>query len=292
MKRLALFAAVALPLFGLAGPVAGGPPVLIINEQGILYTSAGAPATGNHTFTFALNTTSSAGTGNTVVWTSAYTVNVDATGYYALDLGDTTAFPSSTALTSSLFTQDLWMSVQVDTDPVMTPFEHLGTAPYAAHALVANSLVAPPNWITSESPVVEKGSAAGMDLVYQSASVTLTPGTWLVQGSATLFSIGPSDGVELSLWDDTNSVEVRFSRSPLGVSLGSGTSMACDGVTTFCVPVPMETSAVMVVTATTTVKLKAYRNGGSTIQVGDSGATSAGTLALPVKQRILALQLY
>jgi hypothetical protein len=141
MKRLVLVAAVAaVASLTLAGPSGAGTPTVIMNEQGMLFDSTGAPAAGSHTLHFALNTASSSGGTNTVVWSSAYTVTVDPTGYYELDLGDTATFPSSTALIPADFAGDRWLSIQVDTDPVMTPFEHLGMAPYAANALSANAL--------------------------------------------------------------------------------------------------------------------------------------------------------
>jgi hypothetical protein len=59
---------------------------------------------------------------------------------------------------------------------------------------------------------VETGTVNN-DLVYQAASVSLTPGTWLVQAFASLISLDNPDNVQLALYDSTNGVVIPNSKS-------------------------------------------------------------------------------
>lgn len=127
-----------------------------------------------------------------------------------------------------------------------------------------------PNHLVATSEVKES-SATYADLVYQSMQLDLTPGTWLVEGSATLTTTINADGVQISLWDDTNGVEIPASRSPITSTMGFVDNVTCNQG---CSSVALGTRSVVTVTAATRIRLKAHRNGNSRVWVGnpDPGA--------------------
>lgn len=123
------------------------------------------------------------------------------------------------------------------------------------------------------SAVVETAASNSIDYTYQTISITLTPGTWRVDGWGSLASVGANNDTKaLALWNDTTGLEVANSRSGAGAASATG------------IAVSFYTSAVMVVTANTVIKLRGLRNGGSTLAFGVSG------VAL-VPQRLMAHRL-
>ncbi len=101
------------------------------------------------------------------------------------------------------------------------------------------------------------------NLVYSHITVTLTPGTWLVQGFAGLATTDNPDMVQLGLWNTTTNQEVSNARSaPASTIPGVGTAVA------------LTTSRTLVISADTSVRLYAMRNGSSTVRVvGTADAT-------------------
>jgi hypothetical protein len=150
------------------------------------------------------------------------------------------------------------------------------------------ALEANPTYLVAESQITENGSLS-QDLVYQSISLDLTPGTWFVEGFASLSSTFQEDAVQISLWDDTNSVEVPQSRSPMQNTMQFGGATFCDGMTTFCSPVAAKTSCVITVTSGTKIRLKGHRNGLSKLWFGSSDPN--GAIVLPRGHRLTALRL-
>jgi hypothetical protein len=130
---------------------------------------------------------------------------------------------------------------------------------------------------------VSESSAMSADLVYQSMALDLTPGTWLVQASATVTTTVNADGVQISLWDDTNGAELPMSRSPVATTMGFVDNVTCNQG---CSAIAATTLRVVTVTANTKVRLKAHRNGGSKVWVG---TPTPG--ALPRAHRLTAVQL-
>lgn len=112
--------------------------------------------------------------------------------------------------------------------------------------------------------VVEASSGIGQtgvyaqDLVYVAADLALPPGTWHVFGSASLYETGVDDEVALGLYDATHNVDLAGSTGAVAqVKVGF--------------PTAFTTSRVIIVTSPTTVRLKAFRNGGSTVNFGNFG---------------------
>ncbi len=126
-----------------------------------------------------------------------------------------------------------------------------------------------PTYLVAESNETETG-VLYQDLVYQSLSLDLSPGTWLVEGVASLSTTVSPDQVQISLWDDTNAVEVPQSRSPLAATTGIGGATACDGTTTFCNAATASTKTLLKVEANTKIRLKGHRNGNSILWFGPS----------------------
>jgi hypothetical protein len=143
-----------------------------------------------------------------------------------------------------------------------------------------------PVTVVSESNITESGPSSA-DFVFQSAQLSLTPGTWLIEASAVLTTTPNEDVVQLGLWNETTSTEVIPSRSPLGVTGLPG--VLCDGATTFCDDVPLTTTSVVTVAIDTTIKLMAYRNGVSTVHVGV--LKPSFNIVLPQTTRLTAVKL-
>lgn len=138
---------------------------------------------------------------------------------------------------------------------------------------------------TSNTP--ESSSAVSADLVYQSASLNLTPGTWLVEGSASVFTTYAADAVQVGLWDDTSSAEVPNSRGPVQVTAPVG-GASCNGPYSNCTSVAAHSSALITISSNTTVKIKAFRNGTSRVWIGPAGPA----VVLPAGTRIRAIRLH
>jgi len=121
--------------------------------------------------------------------------------------------------------------------------------------------------------VTNEAGMLSTDYVYTAATITLTPGTWLVEAHATLYSTGNADGKALGLFDGTNNVDIPASKS------GIADAVAVN------VPQSFATSKVITVTAPTIIRMKAYRNGGSILNFGylNTGIAPA--------QRLLAVRL-
>jgi hypothetical protein len=105
---------------------------------------------------------------------------------------------------------------------------------------------------------------------YDAMSITLTPGTWVVDGFATLYSTSAADTMALALYNVTDGAEVSNSRS----GAISAPSMSY--------PLSFSTESVVTVTANKVIKLYGLRNGASTINWDYSGA------GLPNTQRLTA----
>jgi hypothetical protein len=140
-------------------------------------------------------------------------------------------------------------------------------------------------YLTSTNDKLESG-AMYADLVYQSVSLDLEPGTWRVDAFASLFTYVNPDAVQIALWDDTNSVEITGSRSP-PVETNARGGPGCNGVYSECSLASVSTASVITVAAPTKIKIKVFRNGASQVGIGQVGPL----LVLPASNRITALRL-
>jgi Stigma-specific protein, Stig1 len=116
--RSALFAA----LVGMCCPALAEPPV-IIPYQGYITDSAGQPLNGMVGVTFALYGVPS---GGAATWTDTEMLTVSA-GVFSYNLGSNASYK----LYSSTLNDPLYLGVQVNSDPEMTPRLRVGSDPFA-----------------------------------------------------------------------------------------------------------------------------------------------------------------
>lgn len=126
-RRLGILGISAAALLTISAASAAVPSTL--TQQGRLFDSSGAPATGSVSIVF---TVYDAASGGTALWTETQTVTLDE-GYFSVRLGEsqpiaTTVFNGSTR----------YLGVAVGGDPEMTPRQTIVSVPYA---LMANNAV-------------------------------------------------------------------------------------------------------------------------------------------------------
>jgi hypothetical protein len=99
-----------------------------VNYQGRLADASGTPINDTVSLTFALY---EAETGSTAVWSESHGAVPVSDGLFSVRLGQIAP------LSTDLLTENLWLEIQVDTDPPMTPREKLAAVPYAMQAKTA-----------------------------------------------------------------------------------------------------------------------------------------------------------
>ena len=163
----------------------------LIRYQGQAVDSKGVPLEGPYNLTFRLYT---AETGGTKVWEEAQS-NVPLTGgHFSVLLGSVTSLNPD-------WTQPLWLSVQVNTDPELSPRQRLTSVPLA---ITAEKLAVPvtTSTITDDAhTLVPSGaiilwSGASCPTGYTRASAL--DGKFLVGGSTFNAAAGGTDSLNLS----------------------------------------------------------------------------------------------
>ena len=131
--------------------------------------------------------------------------------------------------------------------------------PYTYNGTVWTSSL--PAFLSAAGTDITAGPASG-NLIYTFATVTLTPGTWLVTAGMGLINTVTSDDAAVGLYNRTTSAEVASSRGAAG-----STQTAFEHSL-------VSRQVSMTVTANTQVCPYGTRNGGSTIRpVNTSGGT-------------------
>ena len=131
--------------------------------------------------------------------------------------------------------------------------------PYTYNGTVWTSSL--PAFLSAAGTDITAGPASG-NLIYTFATVTLTPGTWLVTAGMSLINTVTSDDAAVGLYNRTTSAEVASSRGAAG-----STQTAFEHSL-------VSRQVSMTVTANTQVCPYGTRNGGSTIRpVNTSGGT-------------------
>ena len=132
------------------------------------------------------------------------------------------------------------------------------------------SQIWPQLFVTASDTTTQTG-AANSDFVYATATITLTPGVWLVQGSAKLVNTVTSDDVSVGLYNATTSAEITSSRGPSGTCSTTSSAQLVSRLVQ------------MTVTTNTNVRVLCTRNGASTIRTySGSGAPAAALWAQKV----------
>lgn len=109
--------------------------------------------------------------------------------------------------------------------------------------------------VRASSNTVQVGGFA-VNPIYTSADLVLTAGIWRIDASAYMSSTSNPDSKQLSLWNATDAVEVPNARG------------APQDITAIAVSLGFQTSCVVTLTATKTIRLVGVRNGGSGITFG------------------------
>ncbi len=142
-----------LPAFACAALVAAALPAAAavpstVDQQGRFLKMDGSPETGSLTVTFALYATA---TGGSPVWSETQTLQLDAGGFYAAQLGAATPFPKGLWDGTSFF-----LGITVMGESEMSPREPIVSVPYALRAGVADDVTGDihPTSITVNGKVV------------------------------------------------------------------------------------------------------------------------------------------
>lgn len=122
MRRLQPVLRVAFAAALLASLPARAAPPQVMTYSGYLKTSAGAPVTAATNITFRLYTTAS---GGTVVWSETVSVTPSGDGWFSAVIGTATALPFS------ILSQDLYLSLQVESDAEFTDRARVTPSPSA-----------------------------------------------------------------------------------------------------------------------------------------------------------------
>ncbi|MCG2803684.1 MAG: hypothetical protein L6311_16555 [Cellulomonas sp.] len=108
--------------------------------------------------------------------------------------------------------------------------------------------------------------AVSADFVYATATITLTPGTWRVQGGASLLNMTGSDAASVALWNQTAGSAIAGSRGAAGTTF---TTSAASLVTR---PV------LVTVAVNTDVRVQCARNGATSIRASFLASAPAAWL--------------
>lgn len=122
-----------------------------------------------------------------------------------------------------------------------------------------------PSSLNAQSNDTETGGGSA-DFTYSAAEVTLTPGTWIVQGGASVIMASGTDTVSVSLWNQTTGAEV--SNSIGAKALSSTTS----DVSMF------SRLTLITVTSSTAIRVRIRRNGTSTVRASSAAGAPAAFL--------------
>ncbi len=111
--------------------------------------------------------------------------------------------------------------------------------------------------VEQHSDAVQSG-ATSSDVIYGGMTLTLTPGTWLVLGDASLSTTVSIDEVQLGLYNATAGADFTDAKGAIATTTNLGLT------------VDVTVSKVLTVTANTAVQLHGYRNGVSALSFGST----------------------
>ncbi len=137
-----------------------------------------------------------------------------------------------------------------------------------------SNLEAPPAFLQSVSSAPETAGGLGEPHAYSAIAVMITPGTWLIEAHATIFTTMSTDGVQLGLRNVTTSADIEPSRSGAVQTTAASSAVA------------LSTTAVVSVGVPTAIQMKAYPNGSSVVNFGSTVLTG-----FAAQQRLSAVKL-
>ena len=155
-KKIALL---MTAVFGLAG-FSYGAVTPLLNYQGRLTDSGGAPLTGNYSILFSIYNVS---TGGSALWSETQTVSASE-GLFSVSLGAVTAL-------NLPFDADYWLGIKVGSDAEMTPRQRLTAAGYAIRSGTAAYVV---NAVNSAGKYGDATTLKGNVKLEEGTNVTIT----------------------------------------------------------------------------------------------------------------------
>jgi hypothetical protein len=153
MRRRRIWVGVAtagLIAAGASGARADVPHFL--TEQGRLFDSSNSPVVGPTKFVFTIYDAPTAGTN---LWQETQTITLDG-GYFSAQLGAASAIPAGTFATAAANGTTLYLGIQVNTDPELSPRQPLLSVPYAYVAENAIGDITPISVTIGGNTVIDK----------------------------------------------------------------------------------------------------------------------------------------
>lgn len=152
--------------------------------------------------------------------------------------------------TGALDSNGVWQYGEDDSISPWSPYMNLGQGSVStALAAVKNAVGA----VVKVSDTTVQTSAAGADMIYTSATLVLTPGTWQIIAGASVANTGAADYAAVSVYDFTNSADITDSRGV--ATLNQNSLAAIIGM--------VSRPVVVTITATTSYRVKVIRNSAS-----------------------------
>lgn len=122
-----------------------------------------------------------------------------------------------------------------------------------------------PAFLSDQDTTTRDGSLSG-NVIYEEATITLTPGSWIVEAHASLLNLTTADACAVGIYNRTTSAEVSASRGPAATHSTTVSAEVSSG------------RVLIVVTVSTDVCPYAVRNGASTLRVSSSASAPAGKI--------------
>jgi hypothetical protein len=124
----------------------------------------------------------------------------------------------------------------------------------------------PQVFLRAAATTTQDGAYAS-SVIYTPATITLTPGTWIVFAGVSVINLTTSDDASVGIYNRTTSAAVANSRGAAAI-----------GTTTARVAVTSQQTLVTV-TVSTQLCPEAYPNGGSTLSLRSAAGGSAGYIS-------------
>ncbi|MBI5654184.1 hypothetical protein HZC53_00805 [Candidatus Uhrbacteria bacterium] len=191
-----------------------------LGYQGRLRNSAGTALSGTYNFTFRLYSTS---TGGVALWSETQSVSVD-TGFFAVQLGSSTAFP-----TSLDFNLPMFITTEVGSDGEMSPRVAINSVAYAFTAGGINSFDVAPVSATGGRMYYDNSNGSlyyydGLATAWQQiGTATGTLQTITNSGNVTTNAIQFAGGTSTGNFSVSNDFTVTGSSSFQNITAGNAT---------------------------------------------------------------------
>lgn len=147
----------------------------------------------------------------------------------------------------------------------LTAGDPIAALTYGNALLVLGRVDDAPAFLTDQDTTTRDGSLSG-NVIYEEATITLTPGSWLVEAHASLLNLTTADGCGVGIYNRTAAAEVSSSRGPAALHDTTVRAAVASG------------RVLLTVTVNTDVCPYAVRNGASTLRVSSTAGCPAGKI--------------